>query len=236
MQAATTVEGLSMTVSDRASGAVVTSGSALRTEQPAADGEEQRDAQEHQPELGQRALVHVGDRLGELVGDHARPGWRRCRAASARMSGLLPITMVTAMVSPSARPRREHRRAPEAAARAYGSTPCRIISQRVAPERVEALALRLRHAAEHLERRARPPSAGPSRPGRRRPPACPTPMGGPVKNGEARSPASTGSTCRRSQRHEHEEPPQAVDDAGDGGEHLDGKPRPASRSAPAPSR
>ncbi|HEV2736391.1 MAG TPA: hypothetical protein VGV85_16215 [Longimicrobiaceae bacterium] len=48
------------------------------------------------------------------------------------ISGRLPITMVTAMVSPSARPS-PRMVAPMIPGVAYGSTTCQVISQRVAP-------------------------------------------------------------------------------------------------------
>ena len=48
------------------------------------------------------------------------------------MTAALPMTMVTAIVSPIARPR-PSMAAPEIPAREYGSTATRIISQRVAP-------------------------------------------------------------------------------------------------------
>ena len=70
-----------------------------------------------------------------LVGDDG--GHRVARLEKrATICGLLPMTMVTAIVSPSARPRARIT-APEMPARPYGKTTCQIVSHFVAPRASE---------------------------------------------------------------------------------------------------
>ena len=79
-------------------------------------------------------------------------------------------------------------------------------------ERIRALTLRARHRLQHLARDRRRERNDHDRRGSRPADSMPTPSGGPLKSGSARSPVGQRRLERANRRHEHEDAPQAVDD------------------------
>ena len=69
--------------------------------------------------------------------------------SEALMRCALPMTKVTAMVSPSARPS-PSMMPPTMPVREYGTTTCQMTSQVVAPESVAGLLEHRRHGVEHV--------------------------------------------------------------------------------------
>ena len=111
------------------------------------DGE----AEQHQPQFHQRRQIDVAGRFGEFVGDHCRDRVARARAAKRESPGSLPITMVTAMVSPSARAR-PRKIEPMIPSRAKGTThlPGRFPLRRA--QRQRRFALLARHRQQRFAR------------------------------------------------------------------------------------
>ena len=92
------------------------------------DGEHEK----NQAKFDQRAEVDIAGGLGELVGDHRCDGVAGRKAAKRGWRESLPITMVTAMVSPRARAR-ARKIDPIMPSRAKGTTTCQVDSHLVAP-------------------------------------------------------------------------------------------------------
>src|SRR5580704_12302851 len=90
-----------------------------------------RSQEQSQTNLDQRRAVYVSSAPPNLIGQTPAmvyPGENR----DFTICGLFPMTMVTAIVSPRARPK-PRMMPPMMPARALRSTPTQIISQRVAP-------------------------------------------------------------------------------------------------------
>ena len=132
--------------------------------------------------------------------------------------GLLPITMVTAIVSPSARPK-PSMMAPVIPVRAKNSDGADGLPAR-GSKRVRRLALRNRHRLQHLARNSRRERHNHHRQDERRGEHADTER----RTAEERQCLQGRSACAncnwRTSGHEHEDAPQAVDDRRNGGQQF----------------
>ena len=161
--------------------------------------------------------------LGVLVGDHAGHRLAR-REERSEISRRLPMTIVTAIVSPSARPR-PRMIAPKMPARGGLEHRERIISQRVAPSASAAsrwargTALKTSREIDEIvgsdhDRQDQPGGEHADAVGRAL-----------EERQETRvASLSTGSTRRAQPGRQDENAPEAVDHARDRGQHLDQEP------------
>ena len=73
-----------------------------QNQQPRQAVDDERDGEKDQPQFDERAEVKVAGGLGEFVGDDGRDGVAG-RKRDLAICGVLPMTIVTAIVSPRAR-------------------------------------------------------------------------------------------------------------------------------------
>ena len=110
---------------------------------------DERDQEQDQSEFDQRGGVQIAHRFGEFVGERRRRCCCPGQTATSLIRWALPMTKVTAMVSPSARPR-PSMMPPTTPILVYGSTTFQTTSQVVAPRRVGRLLQHRRHHFEHV--------------------------------------------------------------------------------------
>ena len=120
-------------------------------EQPGDDVEGDRHDQQDEPEGDQRRGLETDRRLVERRRDLGRDRLTLVEQAASGSAGLLPMTIVTAIVSPSARPR-PRMTAPTIPERAYGRTAFVTVSQRVAPRASIASRCAVRDGRDDLAR------------------------------------------------------------------------------------
>ena len=174
---------------------------------------------ERETDLDEGAPVGVVRGLAELVGDDAGHAVARSEQVLEDLAGRLPMTMVTAMVSPRARPKPRMMDAYDADARVAKNAHADHLPAR-GSEGEHGFTLRMRNCGHDLARERRDDGQdhdGEDHSGGKHTDAE-------VGLGEEATPSEeldqNGIDMLAQDRHQHEDGPDAVDDAGNRGQQL----------------